>query len=66
MQSETLERLPRSARLLVDFTRYCEIKRDCPHLFSDEQGAPKCRHRDSNGECKFENCHRIGKGVIYE
>ncbi len=66
MSSEALEHLPKSARLLVDFVQYCEIKRDCPHLSEDEQGVPKCLHRDSNGECKFENCPRIGKGATHE
>lgn len=66
MSSNTLERLPRSAQLLVDFTQYCEIRRDCPHLSMDEQGAPKCHHRDLNGECKFENCPRMSKEVFNE
>ncbi len=66
MSSETLNHLPKSAQLLVDFAQYCEIRRDCPHLSMDEQGVSKCLYRDSNGECKFENCPRIGKGVIRE
>lgn len=59
MSSETLEHLPRSAQLLVDFAQYCEIKRDCPHLSIDGRDTPKCRHQDSNGECKFEGCPKI-------
>lgn len=66
ISSETVEHLPKSARLLVDFAQYCEIKRDCPHLSVNEQGAPKCRHPNSNEECKFENCPRIGKGATHE
>ena len=66
MSSETPEHLPKSARLLVDFAQYCEIKRDCSHLSVDAQGTPKCLHQDLNGECKFENCPRIGKGENHE
>lgn len=66
MSSETLEHLPKSARLLVDFAQYCEIKRDCLYLSFDERGVPKCRRRDLNGECEFENCPRMSKEVFNE
>ena len=62
MVNETLERLPRSARLLVDFVQYCEIKRDCPHLFLGENATPRCRHSDSGGPCNFEDCPMIKAG----
>jgi len=48
--------IPGSMRLLVDFARYCEIKRDCPHLCIDENGAPRCHHPDFDGACRFEEC----------
>ena len=61
MSSEFLEHLPKGAQLLIDFARYCEIKRYCPHLSVNEQGVPKCLHRDPNGECRFESCPKMGK-----
>jgi len=66
MASETLEHLPRSERVLVHFVQYWAIKRECPHLSVDDQGTPKSHHSNSNVECKFENCPKIGKGVIHE
>ena len=51
--------LPKSARLLADFARYCEIKRGCHHLSVGPEGAPRCGYQGSDGECRFEICPEL-------
>jgi hypothetical protein len=44
--SSKILKLPESAQLLLDFARYCEIKRDCPHQSLGEIGNPFATMRD--------------------
>lgn len=47
--------LSKSAKLLADFARYCEIKPRCPRFQSDG----RC-NREPDGKCEFENCPEAG------
>ena len=49
--------ISKSAQLLIDFARYCEIKRNCLYQSPTEEGKSICSNSSlKRKECRFENC----------
>ena len=44
-------------RLLLEFSKFCELKLRCPDLHMDEGSTPLCR--TSGRRCEFEACPKV-------
>jgi hypothetical protein len=50
--------LPESVKLLLRFSRFCELRSKCPNLHTNGGNTPSCRA--SGGDCRFESCPKMG------